>query len=81
MAKRKATGSTKQYQTRPGKRLGVKLHDGQKVKIGGIIVRQKGSKVYPGEGVKMGRDFTLFAIKDGKVAFKSKLGKTHALVI
>lgn len=81
MAKKKATGSAKQYQTRPGKRLGVKIHDGQKVKTGGIIIRQKGSKVYPGEGVKMGRDFTLFAVKTGKVAFKSRLGRTYVLVI
>ena len=81
MAKKKASGSTKQHQTRPGRRLGVKLYAGQKVKIGGIIVRQEGSNIKPGEGVKMGRDFTLFAVKNGGVKFKKKWGKTYACVV
>ena len=76
MAKKKAGGATKQHQTRAGKRLGVKLYAGQPVRTGGIIVRQKGTKVHAGEGVKMGRDFTLFAVRTGEVSFKVRQGKT-----
>ena len=81
MAKKKASGSAKQYQTRAGRRLGVKLSGGQKVRTGGIIVRQRGSKVHPGEGVKMGRDFTLFALKEGQVSFKTRQGRTYVTVV
>jgi large subunit ribosomal protein L27 len=75
MAKTKAGGKTRQKTTRPGKRLGVKIFGGQIVKPGQIIVRQRGTKFHPGEGVKLGRDFTLFALKEGKVSFKKKQGK------
>ena len=75
MAKTKSKGSTRQQSARPGKRLGVKLSGGQKAKPGNIIVRQRGTKFHPGEGVKMGRDFTLFAVKTGEVRFKQKKGK------
>lgn len=57
-----------------GKRLGVKLADGQSVKTGQIIVRQRGRKFIPGENVKMGRDFTLYSMADGIVKFVSFLG-------
>lgn len=56
------------------KRLGVKLFDGQLVPAGSIIVRQRGTKVHPGVNVGCGRDFTLFALKDGTVKFQ-KQGK------
>lgn len=81
MAHKKASGSASQYQTRPGKRLGLKLYAGQKVRTGGILVRQKGTKVNAGDGVKTGRDFTLFAVRDGIVEFKQKLGKTYVSVV
>lgn len=81
MSKKKAGGSSRQQTTRPGKRHGLKLYAGQKVKTGGIIVRQKGSKIKPGDGVKMGRDYTLFAQKDGIVAFKKQYGKLYVKVV
>lgn len=80
MAKKKAGGATRQHPTRPGKRLGLKLFGGQKVKIGGIIVRQRGTRIRAGKGVKMGRDFTLFATKPGQIAFKVKHGRTYVCV-
>ena len=49
--------------------LGVKAYDGQFLKTGSIIVRQRGTKIHPGKNVGQGRDFTLFALKDGKVKF------------
>lgn len=75
MAKTKQTGKTRQHTTRPGKRLGVKIFGGQKIKNGMIIVRQRGSKFKPADGVGMGRDHTLFALKDGVVKFKKRNGK------
>lgn len=70
MASKKASGSTKNGRDSKGRRLGVKRFGGQKVRPGTIIVRQRGSRFYPGENVKMGTDFTLFAIKEGRVLFK-----------
>lgn len=75
MAKAKTKGKTRQQKPRPGKRLGVKIFGGQRVKPGNLIVRQRGTKFHPGEGVGMGRDFTLFALKEGMVGFKIKHGK------
>lgn len=73
MAHKKAGGS-KAYQGKrtAGKRLGVKIAGGQTVKTGQIIIRQRGSNFHPGEGVGMGRDFTIFAKRNGRVAFLSK---------
>ena len=81
MAKTKAGGKTKQQPPRPGKRLGVKTFGGQEVKTGSIIIRQRGSKFLPAEGVGMGKDYTLFALKDGFVAFKTRLGKKLVTVV
>lgn len=81
MSKKKASGSTRQHTTRPGKRLGVKLYAGQTVRTGGIIVRQRGTKVRAGDNVGVGRDHTLFALADGLVAFGQKWGKTIASVV
>ncbi len=75
MAHTKAGGKTKQKPARAGKRLGVKIFGGQLVKPGQIIVRQRGTEFHPGDGVGLGRDFTLFALREGKVAFKKKQGK------
>ena len=54
------------------KRLGVKRFDGEQVTAGSIIIRQRGTKVHPGKNVGLGRDFTLFALKDGKVKFQKE---------
>ena len=75
MAHTKAQGSVKGNRDSVAKRLGVKLYGGQKATAGNIIVRQKGSKFNAGNGVGMGKDFTLFALVDGVVNFKRKLGK------
>lgn len=81
MAHKKTAGSTTQHSTRPGKRLGVKLFGGQKVKTGMIIIRQKGSKWHRGANVGLGRDFTLFAKTDGQVKFSQKQGKQLVSVV
>lgn len=75
MAHRKQQGSAGNLKDSPGQRLGVKLFGGQNVKTGGIIIRQRGLTKLAGPGTKLGRDFTIFAIKDGKVAFR-KVKKT-----
>ncbi len=66
----KAGGSSKNIHDSPGQRLGVKLYGGQTVKTGGIIVRQVGRTKLAGPGTKMGRDFTIFAAKDGVVTYR-----------
>jgi large subunit ribosomal protein L27 len=72
----KAGGSARQHSQRPGKRLGVKLFGGQTVKTGQIIVRQKGTKYKVGKNVGLGRDFTLFALRDGLIKFTKRFGRT-----
>ncbi|OGD54090.1 50S ribosomal protein L27 [Candidatus Beckwithbacteria bacterium RBG_13_35_6] len=81
MSKKKAAGSTRQHHARPGKRLGIKIYGGEKIKTGQIIVKQRGTKFHAGEQVGMGRDHTLFALKDGKVEFKQKFGQRLVKVI
>ncbi len=77
MAHVKAGGSAAhQHSQRPGKRLGVKLFGGQAVKNGNIIVRQKGTKYKPGKGVRLGRDYTIYAVQDGVVEFSRHHGRT-----
>ena len=75
MAHIKTGGTTKGNRDSISKRLGVKAYGGEKVIPGNIIVRQKGSKFHPGQGVKMGKDFTLFAVRGGTVNFKNKLDR------
>lgn len=75
MSKHKAAGKTKQHTSPAGKRLGLKVSDGEKVISGAILIRQSGTKFNPGVGVKLGRDHTLFAIKPGVVKFGQRLGK------
>ena len=69
-AHKKGGGSTKNGRDSNSKRLGVKAADGQFVLAGSIIIRQRGTKVYPGKNVGLGKDYTLFALKDGKVKFE-----------
>ena len=75
MSHKKAGGSTKNGRDSNAKRLGVKLYAGQKVVAGNILVRQKGNKIHAGEGVGTGKDFTLFALRNGVVSFTEKKQK------
>ncbi len=70
MAHTKAGGSAKNLKDSPGQRLGVKLFGGETVKTGNVIVRQRGLSKIAGPGTRAGRDYTIFATRDGKVAFK-----------
>lgn len=70
MAHKKAGGSTSNGRDSNPKMRGVKKYGGEKVFPGNVIVRQKGTKIHPGIGVSMGRDFTIFALTEGKVFFK-----------
>ncbi len=74
MAHKKAGGSSRNGRDSAGQRLGVKIFGGQVVQAGNIIVRQKGTRIFPGENVGMGRDYTLFAKIDGIVRYESKGG-------
>ena len=71
MAHKKAAGTTKNGRDSNPKYLGVKVADGGKVQIGSIIVRQRGSNTLPGSNVKMGKDYTLYSLKDGTVQMKN----------
>jgi large subunit ribosomal protein L27 len=71
MAHKKGLGSSKNGRDSNPKYLGVKLFDGQAVKPGAIIVRQRGTRFRPGDGVGIGRDDTLFALREGVVSFRS----------
>lgn len=75
MAHKKGGGATVKNRDSAGKRLGVKIFGGQKVGVGNIILRQKGTKFFPGEGAMLGRDHTIFAITSGIVKFRQKLGR------
>ena len=81
MAHTKAQGSVKGNRDSIAKRLGVKVYGGQFAIPGNIIVRQKGTKVRPGDGVGMGKDFTIFAIVKGKVTFTTLRGKPYVSVL
>ncbi len=70
MASKKAAGSTRNGRDSKGRRLGVKKFGGEQVKPGAIIVRQRGTKFHLGNNVRMGRDFTIYSIIDGKVKFE-----------
>ncbi|MCX6759261.1 MAG: 50S ribosomal protein L27 [Candidatus Nealsonbacteria bacterium] len=72
MAKTKAAGATKLGRDSHPQYLGVKLFEGQRAKIGSIVVRQRGTKFFPGKNVKRGKDDTLYALKEGVVRFTTK---------
>jgi large subunit ribosomal protein L27 len=72
MAHRKAGGSAKNLNDSKPKYLGTKLYAGEKARSGSVIIRQRGTKILPGKNVGVGRDHTLFALKDGIVKFGTK---------
>jgi len=81
MAHKKAGGSSRNGRDSAGRRLGVKKFGGQEVIGGNIIIRQRGTKVYPGVNVGIGKDHTLFAIADGRVRFHDgRLGRKYVSV-
>ncbi len=71
MAHKKGVGSSRNGRDSQGQRLGVKLFGGQLARSGNILVRQRGTSIHPGDNVRRGRDYTLFAIADGKVTFST----------
>ncbi|GLI20455.1 MULTISPECIES: 50S ribosomal protein L27 [Xanthobacter] len=82
MAHKKAGGSSRNGRDSDGRRLGVKRFGGQDVIAGNIIVRQRGTKWHPGTNVGMGKDHTLFALVEGKVAFRTKANdRTYVSVV
>lgn len=81
MAHIKAGGTTRANKDSVSKRLGVKVFGGQMAQPGSVIVRQKGTRVYPGEGVSIGRDFTIFSLASGIVEFFTKKGKQYVSVL
>ena len=82
MAHKKAGGSSRNGRNSAGRRLGVKMFGGQEVASGNIIVRQRGTKFHPGNGVDIGLDHTIFAVIPGKVEFQRKAnGKTYISVV
>ncbi len=81
MAHKKAGGSSRNGRDSAGRRLGVKKSGGQAVIPGNIIIRQRGTRFHPGTNVGMGKDHTLFAMSEGRVAFRRKArGRTYVLV-
>jgi large subunit ribosomal protein L27 len=80
MAHKKGGGSSRNGRDSNSKRLGVKAFGGQAVTAGSIIVRQRGTRIHPGDGVGKGGDDTLFALRDGQVAFHESRGRKYASV-
>lgn len=80
MSKTKGGGSTRNGRDSNAQRLGVKVYDGGVVTAGSIIVRQRGTRIHPGENVGIGGDDTLFALADGKVKFGTRRNRKHVNV-
>jgi len=81
MSKTKGGGSTRNGRDSQAKRLGVKVYDGTLVKPGAIIIRQRGTRIHPGENVGRGGDDTLFALVAGKVEFGTRRGRRSVSVV
>ncbi|MEL6532100.1 MAG: 50S ribosomal protein L27 [Pseudomonadota bacterium] len=82
MAHKKAGGSSRNGRDSAGRRLGVKKFGGEAVIPGNIIVRQRGTRWYPGEGTGIGKDHTIFAVAEGRVGFRKGLkGRTFITVL
>ncbi|MCF4150512.1 50S ribosomal protein L27 [Dethiosulfovibrio sp. F2B] len=79
-AHKKGQGSSSNGRDSRGQRLGLKLSDGQIAKAGNIIVRQRGTSFHPGVNVGLGKDYTLFALKDGIVRFKNKGARKYVTI-
>jgi len=79
MAHKKGQGSSRNGRDSPGQARGVKVYGGEKVVAGNILVRQVGTKIHPGKGVGMGKDFTIFATIDGQVRYE-RLGRDRKKV-
>ena len=77
MSHKKAGGSTNNGRDSNAKRLGVKVFGGQKISAGSIIIRQRGTKFFPGKNTGIGKDHTIFALKDGEVYFSEKALKKY----
>ena len=80
MAHKKGAGSTRNGRDSNAKRLGVKRYGGEHVIPGNIIIRQRGTKVHPGENVGLGKDYTIFAVVEGRVKFETKRGRKYVSV-
>lgn len=81
MAHKKAGGSTNNGRDSNSKRLGVKKYGGEVVVAGNIIIRQRGTKIRPGNNVGLGKDFTLFALTDGNIEYFKRAGRTTVRVV
>ncbi len=81
MSKTKASGSTRNGRDSKAKRLGPKVFDGQTVNAGAIIVRQRGTRIHPGENVGRGGDDTLYALAEGTVKYGSRRGRRQVSVL
>jgi len=81
MAHKKGGGSSRNGRDSQSKRLGVKATTGQQVSAGSILIRQRGTRVWPGRNVGIGRDFTLFALIDGIVAFERRGRDGHQVSV
>ena len=81
MSKTKSSGSTRNGRDSAAKRLGPKVFDGQVVRSGAIIVRQRGTRIHPGDNVGRGGDDTLYALIDGTVKYGSKRGRRQVSVL
>ncbi len=80
MAHKKGQGSSRNGRDSNGQRRGVKVFGGQQVSAGSILVRQCGTKIHPGRNVGLGRDYTLFALRDGVVSYGKSRGRVVAKV-
>ena len=82
MAHKKAGGSSRNGRDSAGRRLGVKKYGGEAVRAGNILIRQRGTRWWPGQNVGLGKDHTLFALVEGKVLFnKGRAGRTFVSVV
>ena len=81
MAHKKAGGSSRNGRDTAGKRLGVKKFGGEAVVPGNILVRQRGTKWHPGKNTGLGRDYTIYAMIEGRVAFKARDGRVFVSVV
>lgn len=81
MAHIKTGGTTKGNRDSESKRLGVKIYGGGKASSGNILVRQRGTKFHAGDGTKLGRDFTIYAVRSGLVHFKRRFANTYIEVV